>query len=140
MALDGESVHPTQGRALIVNILLITGGIPVQAVHIPGVPLPARARPDSFKPFDNRFEAMSQDELLPQPVRLMTDDGLRFVASYRGMINFATKVRNQGGPHADKWGLAAKNVALALEAEDESGIRAAIQSFSMAARHEGWVG
>jgi hypothetical protein len=82
---------------------------------------------------------MRQDDLLPQSVRLMTDDGLRFVASYGGMINFATKVRNQGGPHADKWGLAAKNVADALAAEDEISIRTAIQSFSMAARHQGWV-
>ena len=83
---------------------------------------------------------MRQDDLLPQPVRLMTDDGLRFVASYGGMINFATKIRNQGGPHADKWGLAARNVAAAIQAEDERGIRQAIQSFSMAARHQGWVG
>lgn len=82
---------------------------------------------------------MTKDDLLPKQVRLFTDDGLRFVASYRGMINFATKIKNQGGPHADKWGMAAKNVARALETDDEAGIRAAIASFSQAARHEGWI-
>lgn len=82
---------------------------------------------------------MRKDDLLPRQLRLMTDDGLRFVASYRGMINFATKIRNQGGPHAEKWGLAARNVAAAIEADDEIGIRQAIDTFSTAARYEGWV-
>lgn len=82
---------------------------------------------------------MMMDDLLPKQVRLMTGDGLKFVASYRGMVNFATKVKNQGGPHADKWGLAARSVEAALQAEDENSIKAAIDKFSTAARHEGWV-
>lgn len=82
---------------------------------------------------------MMMDDLLPKQVRLMTGDGLKFVASYRGMINFATKIRNQGGPHADKWGLAAKSVAAAIEKDDEDSIKAAIANFSSAARYEGFV-
>ena len=82
---------------------------------------------------------MTKDDLLPKQVRLFTDDGVRFVASYRGMINFATKIRDQGGPNADRWGLAAKSVAAAIETEDEARIREAIASFSQAARQEGWI-
>jgi hypothetical protein len=82
---------------------------------------------------------MRKDDLLPKQMRLMTDDGLRFVASYRGMINFANKIRSQGGPHADRWGTAARKVSAAIESGDEIGIKAAVDSFSQAARYEGWV-
>jgi hypothetical protein len=80
-----------------------------------------------------------KDDLLPQQMRLMTDDGLRFVATYRGLIKFAVIARDRGGPHSDKWRVAADRVARCLDEDDESGIEDAIKTFSTAAKSEGWV-
>lgn len=82
---------------------------------------------------------MRKDDLLPQQMRLMTEDGLRFVATYRGLIKFALIARDRGGPHTDKWRVAADRVSRCLNEDDESGIEDAIKSFSSAARSEGWV-
>lgn len=82
---------------------------------------------------------MRKDDLLPQQMRLMTDDGLRFVATYRGLIKFACLARDRGGPHTDKWRVAADSANLAIDQDDETGAQAAIRSFSTAARSEGWV-
>jgi hypothetical protein len=82
---------------------------------------------------------MRKDDLLPKQIRLMTNDGLRFVASYRGMIGFATRQKNLGGPHAEKWHLAAARVTAAIDADDETGIQDAVATFSQAARQEGWA-
>jgi hypothetical protein len=80
-----------------------------------------------------------KDDLLPQQMRLMTEDGLRFVATYRGLIKFALIARDRGGPHTDKWRIAADRVSRCLSEDDETGIEDAIKSFSSAARSEGWV-
>lgn len=82
---------------------------------------------------------MRRDDLLPQQFRLMTQDGLRFVATYRGLIKFALLARDKGGPHSDKWQSAAERVARCLDEDDEAGVEDAIRSFSSAARSEGWV-
>ncbi len=82
---------------------------------------------------------MRKDDLLPQQMRLMTDDGLRFVATYRGLIKFALLARDRGGPHSDKWRTAADSATRALDEDDDLGIEDAIKSFSSAAKSEGWV-
>ena len=81
---------------------------------------------------------MVDEDLLPQRVRLVTDDGLRFLASYRGLLNFATNVRDRGGPNSAAWGAAVRNVTQALDANDETVMNAALKSFKSAARSEGW--
>jgi hypothetical protein len=82
---------------------------------------------------------MRKDDLLPQQMRLMTDDGLRFVATYRGLIKFACLARDRGGPHTDKWRAAVDSASRAIDEDDESGIENAIRNFSTAARSEGWT-
>ncbi|BCJ91108.1 hypothetical protein IZ6_18430 [Terrihabitans soli] len=82
---------------------------------------------------------MRKDDFLPQQMRLMTDDGLRFVATYRGLIKFACIARDRGGPHSDKWRAAADTASRAVEQDDESGVEAALKTFSSAAKSEGWI-
>jgi hypothetical protein len=82
---------------------------------------------------------MRKDDLLPQQMRLMTEDGLRFVATYRGLMKFALLARDRGGPHSDKWRTAFDTVSRVLDEDDERGVEDAIKIFSSAAKSEGWV-
>jgi hypothetical protein len=80
---------------------------------------------------------MRQDDLLPQGLRLMTRDGLRFVASYRGLMDLSDKLATAGGPVAELWRNAARQARHALENEALDGATA-VEAFERAARQEGW--
>jgi hypothetical protein len=83
---------------------------------------------------------MRKDDLLPKQIRLMTEDGLQFVASYRGMIALAKRQQMRGGPFAGHWEKAARSVSEAVETDCERSMQVAVANFTIAARTQGWTG
>jgi hypothetical protein len=68
----------------------------------------------------------------------MTEDGLRFVASFGGMLSMVSKQVERGGPHVARWSTAAIQASMALDSGDEANGVRAVAMFSEAARLEGW--
>jgi hypothetical protein len=80
---------------------------------------------------------MRKDDLLPNGLRLMTREGLRFVASYRGMVALSLKQAQLGGRTAENWRQAALKAQRVLES-DGTDPSSALDAFQEAARQEGW--
>jgi hypothetical protein len=81
---------------------------------------------------------MRDDDLLPHGIRLMTEDGLRFVASYRGLQMLAARQAVLGGPNAARWKEAERRAESALMSDEPRAGQLAIAAFSDAARFQGW--
>jgi hypothetical protein len=81
---------------------------------------------------------MRDDDLLPYGIRLMTEDGLRFVASYRGLQMLAARQAGLGGAHAARWKEAERKAESALRSDEPRFGQLAIAAFQDAARFQGW--
>ncbi|MGQ4272800.1 hypothetical protein [Terrihabitans sp. B22-R8] len=82
---------------------------------------------------------MREDDLLPFGLRLMTNEGLRFIATYNGLLSLADKQAKRGGNCTARWLLVARKVRAALAEGEHTEIEQAVTAFSDAAYAEGWT-